>query len=40
MQECRLKTAKIITLDQKEIIKTKIGEIEVLPIWEWAAIAS
>lgn len=36
MQECGLKTAKIITLEHKEIIKTENGTIEILPVWEWA----
>jgi hypothetical protein len=35
MEELGLKEAQIITLHERERIKTVSGSIEVLPAWEW-----
>ncbi|MDR3147270.1 MAG: ATP-binding protein [Treponema sp.] len=35
MEELGIKEARIITLYERELIKTASGSIEVLPAWEW-----
>ena len=36
MKECRLKQARLITLDERETFRSKTGVIEILPAWHWA----
>lgn len=35
MQECGLKQAYLITLEQRETVKLKVGTIEIMPAWYW-----
>jgi predicted AAA+ superfamily ATPase len=35
MEELGLKTARVITLYEREKIKTRAGRIDVVPAWEW-----
>ncbi|MFC1830355.1 ATP-binding protein, partial [Thermodesulfobacteriota bacterium] len=36
MQECGLRQATVITLNEEERLETESGRIQILPAWQWA----
>lgn len=36
MQECKLRQAAVVTMNDEEKLETEAGQIRILPAWLWA----